>query len=403
MTPPGAPPFTLAAPAGIDALFDWLVDGAPGAASAQEVVQRLGDALAEAGVPLDRMLVFVTTLHPSILGRSFSWTLGQRVTVTDQTQAMQQSPAFQASPLAQVSGARRELRRRLSGGLEVDDYVALSEPASAGFTDYLCLPMCFVSGETHAISFATRAPTGFSPEHLAAMRALVRPLARLAEILALRRTAINLLSTYVGHNAGERILAGRVFRGDIESLRAVIWSSDLRGFTDLSARTPPQKVIQLLNELFDCQVPYIERQGGEVLKFMGDGLLAIFPFSDEGAAGPRCDAGLRAAADALAALDRRNAHSSPPMQVGIALHVGEIQYGNIGGSGRLDFTAIGSAVNLATRIEGLTARVGRRLLVSADFAAQASGAMEPVGEFELKGVGAPQRVFAPLPGPPGAG
>jgi adenylate cyclase len=377
-------------------LFDWLVDGAPGAQGSQEVVQRLGDDLASAGVPLDRMVVFVTTLHPSVLGRAFTWRTAEPVNVYDFTLATQQSKTYQHSPLALVIGSRREYRRRLAEGTRPEDFALLHELASAGFTDYVCLPMCFISGETHAITFATRDPAGFDDEHIAIMREIMRPLARLAEILALRRTAINLLSTYVGHNAGERILAGRVLRGDIESLSAVVWCSDLRSFTDLSGRTTPREIINLLNELFDCQVPHVERHGGEVLKFIGDGLLAIFPVANSDSARQRCDAALKAAAETFEALDRRNAGSARPIQIGLALHVGEIQYGNIGGSSRLDFTAIGPAVNLAARLETLTSPLGKRLLVSEAFSQLTTQATELVGAFELKGMAVPQRVFAPV-------
>jgi len=234
---------------------------------------------------------------------------------------------------------------------------------------------------------------------LAALARVVRPLSRVAEILALRRTAASLLTTYVGRNAGERILAGRIVRGDIETLRAVIWFSDLRGFTEMSARLPPAEIIETINQVFECQVPAIEQRGGEVLKFIGDGMLAIFPVDETSTPALRTAAALEAADQAFAALAALNTTRTAALQFGLALHLGEIAYGNIGSSNRLDFTVIGSAVNLAARLEGLTGKLGRPLLLSEALAAHATRPLDELGAFELKGVPGKQRVYAPTATP----
>jgi adenylate cyclase len=376
-------------------LFDWLVDGAPGARSSPEVVERMAAELGGAGIPVDRMAVFVTTLHPSVLGRAFWWERGKPLKIGELTLALQQSDTTRTSPFAAVIRTKAELRRRLQGGADPLDSPVTEELARDGYTDLACFPILFTDGQAHVATFATRSAGGFSDEHLAGLRRILRPLARVAEIFALRRTAANLLSTYVGRNSGERILAGRIFKGDIEAIEAVIWFSDLRGFTAMSAKQTPRETIDILNQLFDCQVPAIERRGGEVLKFIGDGLLAIFPFEDRAAAGRQCDAALEAADEAFAALDRRNSGAARAIHYGLALHLGEFAFGNIGGSARLDFTAIGPAVNLAARLEGLTGRLGKRLVTSSEFAQLASRPLVAIGEFELKGVEGLQRVFAP--------
>jgi adenylate cyclase len=215
------------------------------------------------------------------------------------------------------------------------------------------------------------------------------PLARVFEIFELRRTASTLLSTYVGRNSGDRILAGHIQRGHFETVRAVIWFSDLRGFTEMSSRASTREVIDTLNGVFECQVPAVEKHGGEVLKFMGDGMLAIFPHTgdDPSAVG---DAALAAADEALAAMALL-----APLRIGLALHVGDLAYGNIGGANRLDFTAIGAAVNIASRLEGLTSKLQRPLVLSEDFARLTTRPTAEVGSFELKGVPAPVRVFVP--------
>ena len=190
-------------------------------------------------------------------------------------------------------------------------------------------------------------------------KSIIAPLTRVAEIRALRRTATNLLNTYVGRQAGERILAGKIRRGFVEEIRAAIWLSDMRGFTALSERLPPQELVDLLNRYFDCQVPAILEHGGEVLKFIGDGLLAIFPLADDGDdAGEVCRRALACAREARRlhrGARRAGGSDTRPIRFGLALHVGQVMYGNIGGGNRLDFTCIGPAVNLAARLEKVAA------------------------------------------------
>jgi adenylate cyclase len=384
----------------VSAVFEWLVDGAPGASTPAAVVARLGPELREAGLPLDRVEAFVRTLHPHIVGRTFLWTPQGGVKVAESSYAYLTSPAFLESPVAEVFRTGAPVRRRLEGGDGAHGYPALDELARAGFTDFYAGPLRFMSGESHAITFATRRPGGFADAELDAVARVLRPLSRVAEVFALSRTAANLLDAYVGHDAGARILAGRIQRGDTDTLEAVIWFSDLRGFTAMSSTMPPNEIIRVLNELFDCQVPAIERHGGEVLKFMGDGLLAILPLPPGDRSVERAAAAaLEAAREAFAALEQRNAAraaaSQAPLRFGLALHVGEVAYGNIGGSGRLDFTCIGPAVNLAARLEALTSKLGRPLVVSAALADKSGIAMESLGTFELKGVAEPAEVFAP--------
>jgi adenylate cyclase len=375
-------------------LFDWLVDGAPGAANSQEVAERVGTDLAASGIPVDRFAAFVRTLHPQVLGRQFIWVPGEPVRVLDLTLAQQKTEYVKSSPVADVVRTGAEVRRRIERGV-VQDYPVVSDLAKAGFTDYVCMPMQFMSGQTHAVAFASKAATGFQEQHLLVLRHIVRPLSRVAEILALRRTASNLLSTYVGRNAGDRILSGRIHRGDIETVRAIIWFSDMRGFTEMSAKMSPRTIIDTLNELFDCQVGPIEKRGGEILKFIGDGLLALFPVSGDDDLPRLCTSALDAADEAFTALALRNdAAVTERLRFGLALHVGEVAYGNIGGDSRLDFTAIGPAVNLAARLEGLTGKLGRPVVVSEELARHASRPLADLGTFELKGVREPQRVFA---------
>ena len=241
-------------------------------------------------------------------------------------------------------------------------------------------------------------PTAVSAEaEFASLTYLLAPLARIAEVRALRRIAINLLDAYVGHDAGERILSGKIFRGDSERIRAAIWLSDMRGFTRLTDRLPPERVIDRLNAFFDCLLPAIEAEGGDVLKFMGDGLLAIFRAGDESFDDEARRRALKAAAAARANVralnDGGDAGEFGTLRFGLALHFGEALYGNIGGGSRLDFTCIGPAINLAARIEKVAARLERTVVASRAFAGGLAEEFEPLGAFELAGFQERQELY----------
>jgi adenylate cyclase len=385
----------------LQTLFDWLVDGCPGATTPMAVLARMGPSLVGAGVPLARIGAAVRTLHPHIAGRHFVWEPGRDVQVSEQPWASLDVQGPRPSPISHIFETGEEVRARLEPARPTG-WENLDELRDKGFTYYLGLPLRFMGGTNHCISFACRDPAGFSDEEVKALRHVTRPLTRVAETLALMRTAANLLNAYVGRDAGDRILQGHIQRGDTESIRCVIWFSDLRGFTSMSSERAPKEIIQVLNDFFDCQVPAIERKGGEVLKFMGDGLLAIFPVTakaDFKAAGEQA---LNASAEALEALARLNVtrakRNEPPLRFGVGLHVGEVAYGNIGGASRLDFTAIGPAVNIASRIEGLTSTLGKPVLLSAELASKLGAGTKEVGQYPLKGIALPQAIFEPLPG-----
>lgn len=380
-------------PVTVDSVFEWLVDGAPGAQSPADVIQRLGTDLRSAGIPVDRAGTFVRTLHPTVRGRSFMWTVGEPVKMTELDSA-RDLPGAAGGPVGQIVETGKPIHRDLSDR-GPGDFPVFEELHALGYRDYVGLPLPFLSGQTHVCVFATKAATGFDGEHVAALSRIARPLARIAEVLALRRTATNLLSTYVGRDAGDRVLSGRIVRGDVEMLRAVIWFSDVRGFTELLEAHDARAIVGVLNEVFDCQVSAIERHGGEVLKFIGDGLLAIFPYELDGQRRERAEKALAAADDAFLALEKRNQSAKIQARFCLALHDGEVAYGNIGGSNRLDFTAIGSSVNLAARLEGITGKLGVPLVLSEAFAQSTTRPLDDLGAFQLKGVSGESRAFAP--------
>jgi adenylate cyclase len=392
-------------PCSTKSVVDWLADGARSARRPETVLADLCDRLVQAGIPLWRVVVFVRTLHPEIMGRRFIWQIGAGVTITEGLFELLETDRFQNSPFLAVIKSGRFIRRRLTDRDSPEEFSIFHELRAQGATDYLASPLIFTDGSVHVATWSTQQVGGFTDAQIADIETVVTPLARVAEIRALQRTAGNLLDAYVGHYAGERILAGDIRRGHTEKIHSVIWLSDMRGFTALADRLPPQMLVDLLNRYFDCQVPAILQHGGEVLKFIGDGLLAIFPLA-EGTADAHevCDRALAAAREAQVNIDAievsadiGHAHG---IRFGLALHLGEVLYGNIGSGNRLDFTCIGPAVNLAARLEKLAAGLGRSIILSAEFAQQSRVDLEPLGEFAVAGFAAAQRTFGLRVGSP---
>jgi len=377
------------------AIADWLTDGARSAALPQEVLAQLCEQLLACGIPLSRAAVLVRTLHPEVTGRRFLWRPESGVEVGELVFARLQTPDFLDSPVARVYATAAPMRRRLANADEAAEFALLRDLRADGATDYLAVPLLFTDGTVHVASWTTRQPEGFADEHIDVLHSITAPLARVAEVRALTRTARTLLDTYVGAHAGQRILSGQIRRGHTETIRAVIWLSDMRGFTALSDRLQPRTLIELLNRYFDCQVPAIQEHGGEVLKFIGDGLLAIFPLRSADDTGNACSAALRAAAQSKCSIDAlaTDASQGTYPRFGVALHVGEVLYGNIGGANRLDFTCIGPAVNLAARLEKLAGQLGRSTIVSSDFAARCSTPLALLGEFALPGLSGLQTAY----------
>ena len=272
-----------------------------------------------------------------IMGRRFLWLEGEGVEVSAAPFRVLDTEEFRSSPFTRVCESGEPFRHRFDGPASADEDATIRDLRVQGATDYLASPLRFTNGEVHVATWASRTPGGFNDGEIAALQAVAHPLARVAEIRALRRTATNFLNTYVGAHAGERILAGRIRRGHTERIDAAIWLSDMRGFTTLADRLPPGDLIALLNRYFDCQVPAIHAAGGEVLKFMGDGLLAIFQVGHHGKdRAAVCRDALAAAHDVRARVRAvagdSEAAGRSPVRFGLALHVGELLYGNIGGA-----------------------------------------------------------------------
>jgi adenylate cyclase len=375
---------------------DWLIDGARSAVSPSHMMTETCERLVQAGLPLWRVGVFVQTLHPDVFGVSFIWRRGAEVVTGTAESDPRDTPEFKNSPLSILYEKGQEVRFRLDDP-QSKRFSFFDDMRAEGVTDYIALPLRFTSGSIHGASWSTKQPGGFSDEQLAALKMMVRPLTRVVEIISLTRTASNLLDTYVGNRAGERILGGQIRRGHADTMQAAIWLSDLRGFTALSDRLPAETVVDILNQYFDCQVHAIKTHGGEVLKFMGDGLLAVFPIAETiGDTEEVCGHVLEAARESRASVDAMHypiGETIERFRFGVALHVGKILYGNIGGGNRLDFTCIGPAVNLAARLEKIAGRLHRTVVASAGFARICQNQWADLGEFPIAGFSKAERVY----------
>ncbi|GIL00859.1 MAG: adenylate cyclase [Alphaproteobacteria bacterium] len=380
----------------IDELVAWMADGAQPFHDGRRIVAELCERLNRAGVPVDLYRLFLFTIHPTIMGRRLQWTAAAGTQITEADFALFETDQYTRNPLPRVIETRRPLRLHLADPGCPRDYIVVEELRAAGFTDYLCQPVIYVDGEVHTMSWSSRHPGGFSPAAVAALERIRAPLTRLIESYILRLNAANIISTYVGRGAGERVLRGHIRRGDAEEIAAVILFADLKSYTELSNRESAVAVLGALNRFFDAFEEPIRANGGEILKFMGDGLLAIFPVRDDvgGTAGEAARAA--AARGACAAVDAARAAlvtAEPAIGFRSAVHVGRLSYGNIGASRRLDFTAIGPAVNLAARLLSVASSLGRDDVCSAEIAALI-GSAELVSSVALKGFAGEQAVYA---------
>jgi adenylate cyclase len=377
-------------------LTDWLIDGPRSAASPSRLMAETCEGLVAAGLPLWRVGVFVKTLHPDFYGYNYIWRPGAEVEVGSVDFNILEAPEFQASPLSIVFLQKLEVRARV-GDPESNRFPIIEDMRAEGVTDYVALPLPFTDGSVHASSWTTKQPGGFTDQQVNALRSLVRALARVVEVIQWRRISSLLLDTYVGNRAGERILSGQIRRGHTETMNAAIWLSDLRGFTALSDRLPSETVVDILNNYFDCQVSAIRTHGGEVLKFMGDGLLAVFPIDEYvGDAQQVCSHVLEAARESRSSVDAMHypvGDAVERFRFGVALHLGPILYGNIGGGNRLDFTCIGPAVNLAARLEKIAGKLSRTIVASEGFAGICAGGWSELGEFPIAGFSKAERVY----------
>jgi adenylate cyclase len=378
----------------IEGISRWLAGPARAHSSFTRTFDEFAWRLAAAGVSLTRTSLHGGTLHPQFLGATYVWFRDEartrKIMITHEVKDL---VPYEQNPVRRVREGGETFRRRLDEPDPAFDFSVLRDMRELGATEYYAFPVVSPFGfGAYMAAFVTDRPGGFLDEEIRELGALAGELAVIADMNSQRQIAHNVLSAYLGPRTGPRVLAGQIRRGGGETISAVLWSSDLRGFTALSDRLPGERVIEILNTVFDLQAMAITRRGGEVLKFVGDGLLAVFPVASPEDAPRAAAEALAAARESLAAIV---AEADPPLAIVVALHYGTVIYGNIGAADRLDFTVIGPAVNLVSRIEAVAKSRDLPLIVSDDFAALSAEPLPSIGMHALRGLDRPHELFAP--------
>jgi adenylate cyclase len=389
----------------------WLVDFGLESDNEAGLLGGFCDRLVGAGVPLLRVATGVEAFHPTLDARGTLWSRGSAVRQEDYTreeaeaneEEWRQSPFF---VLAETDAT--ELRRRLGDNYEQGEFPLLDRfVRDHGMTDYLALAVSYGPGSTLGvvpglvISYQTDRRGGFEDEEVALLWRLTRPFALAYKGIASVHTGRSLLATYLGGDPARRVLEGAIVRGRAEPVEAVLWYSDLQGFTRIADTAPRDQVLELLNRYADCLVSTIAPHGGEVLKFMGDGILAMFPLGEDSPCGRALDAAEAALRHVDELNGRRRVEGLPWTDIHLALHIGEVLYGNIGSRERLDFTVVGPAVNEVARIEAMCRSLDQRVVTSSAFAAAAGEArarLVSLGRYALRGVRRPEELFTIDPG-----
>jgi adenylate cyclase len=393
-------------PARLSELRAWLTEAGLAGESETAILDGFCRRAASAGLPIARATLIVDTLHPVHEGRAFRW---RGDAGSGQTELIEYGPSNEGEAAENwrrsiffhmLQTGRSLLRLRLLTG-EAAVLPSGTNLQAEGMTDFVALITRFGAiGEMDCIYsyWSTDQPNGFEDAQIAALTGLMPMLALAVKCVSLARIAGTLVETYLGRDAGRRVLSGRIRRGVAERIGAVLWYSDLRGFTGITDQAAPQQIIPLLNDYAEAVISAIYDNGGDVLKLIGDGILAIFTADP---AAEACRSALAAQAalhDRIVGLNqRRAADNLPRTQVYLGLHIGEVFYGNIGSDERLDFTVVGPAVNEVARIAAMCRSAERNVLVSQAFADAMArlerGRLVSVGRYALRGVERPQELF----------
>ncbi|MBO1908841.1 adenylate/guanylate cyclase domain-containing protein [Microvirga sp. 3-52] len=370
-------------------LAAWLIGPARLSGDAQAVTSGLAERMVSIGIPLHRLRIAMRVDNPLLTAWGIIWSPETDAELFTISQALRDSPTYFGSPSQHVMETGTWFRRRLDQ-LEADDHTVLHELASTGFVDYVAIPVTFGNGIIQPAMFATRHDSGFAESHVALIKELAVPLSAALEAVAMRRSTASLLTTFLGEGPATHVQAGAIHRGDIVETEAAILLTDMRGFTLLSLTSPPSQLLATLGRYFEAVADAVRAEGGDVLKFLGDGVLAIFRVGDSSRK-VACDAAMRAVTRAFAVAIEENL---PPFVA--ALHVGSVMYGNIGSLDRLDFSVVGPAVNTVSRLEGVAKASGEPVVCSEAFASALPRTLiRTMGQFELKGMDGQHEVFAP--------
>ena len=380
----------------VEPTIQWLAREGRLIADPAKLVEEMANRLVAAGAPLARFTIGLQAIHPQWRTMGIQWTRGGKVEQAGRPHGIEQLPAYIGSPIQKLAETRRPVRHRLDK-LSPDDHLVLHELAANGGTDYYATPMRVANGRPPALTFMTDRPEGFSDADIAKFHRLMDYMAPIIESRINHRLSTTLLDTYLGRIVGEQIMGGLIKRGDGHEINAVLWFSDLRDFTGLNERMPPADLLELLNNYLQLVGNALTSHGGEILKFIGDGVMAYFP-AEDALFLPSVTANALGAARQLVeeiavANEARAAGGRDAVRFGVGLHVGPVTFGNVGTEDRLDFTVIGPAVNRAARLESLTKELKVPVLASAEFRDATIQPMVSMGRHTLRGVPEPVEVF----------
>jgi adenylate cyclase len=381
---------------GVFRLRDWLVNEAAQVDDLGDALTGFAERLNDLGLPVDRISTAIETLHSEYAGIGRSWTREQGTSVRLLPHGERRETVYKTSPFAHVNRTGKWLLLDLER--TPDDLFRIVPDLKAGrYRHYLTVPIRFSNGAENGISFATRSPAGFDEVALRILGLIIPTFSMVTELLAISKRLDDVLRIYVGDEPHRAILSGAILRGQVTRIRSAILFADMRGYTRASSTLSPEAAVELLNNYFDCLVPPIEDEGGEVLKYLGDGLLAIFRDRGDDTGGAPQSA-LTAAIKALQRIYTANEQGrfSVPVSAGIALHHGDAAYGNVGSGQRLDFTVIGRDVNLASRLAKLNKELDEPLLMSKPFVEHLWGNPHRLGAFALDGFDETVEVYRPL-------
>jgi adenylate cyclase len=363
----------------------------------REFIEQLMNRVQKVGIPLWRMYIGLQLIHPQLQAMGYMWQRGKPVEAVARAYGIQFTPAYIGSPMQEVREQGRKVRYRSSELTERHHHV-LHELKAAGGTDYYALPMPIRrDGPLPVVTFATDYPSGFSEQDIADLDRLVDLMGAVVEMHIERNVSETVANTYLGPVVGDRVLHGAIRRGEGEEINAVLWFSDLRDFTGMNERMSAADLLELLNNYLQLVGDALKAHGGEILKFIGDGVMAYFPAEDALflpiVTSSAIGAARRLMSDIEAANEARATGGHDPVRFGIGLHVGPVIFGNIGTEDRLDFTVIGPAVNRAARLEGLTKELGVPVLASAEFNDVCTVPMKSMGKHVLRGIPQSVEVF----------
>ncbi len=391
-----------------NSMVEWLLVDGINIKSTDELLNGLCLRMVGLGIPIRRMFCLLRILHPQVFGEKFIWLReNDGIEKFSDSHDVLEKSLRRECPCIPVVDLNTTVRRRLDIANPVLDFPILEDLVKMGVTDFVSYPLRWSNDQVNIFSIATDRPGGFTSAELTEISGMLPVLGRLIETQSLRRTAVTLLNTYLGSYTGERVLKGLVKRGDGEDISAVIWFCDLRGSTPLADSMARVEFLGILNEFFDCMAGAVLDHGGEVLRYVGDAVLAIFPIeqlppnkdSDRSQTNTACMEALNAAIDAKKRMVKQNQvrleQGKQELGFGIALHMGDVTFGNIGVERRLEFTVIGAAANEAARLESMCKTLDQPILISETLARCVPGKWMSLGHFHLRGISSSQEIFAP--------